>query len=292
MAGCAADGKVIYAGTRDSGVYGSDDGGRTWASQPASAAGETVNWLAVQPDNCNVAYAATWGTGVIKTENGGAEWIPVNDGLGDLFLYVLAIDPGDTRMLYAGTASDGVYKSANGGGTWFPASNGLPAGALVDALVIQPISPTMPLSQSIVFAGTWGSGVYASLDGAAAWLPANNGLGDLEVYALAVGSSSAQVIYAGTHEGGVYRGEMGGYSWVQDGLPGQAAYTVAVAEDGVAYAGTDGTSDGNAVYVRPVAGVWEPMKAQPGAPVVSNLALRGSSLLAGTTDGVWWYGSQ
>ena len=123
-------------------------------------------------------------------------------------------------------------------------------------------------------------------------MPVNNGLGDPRIYALAVEPTTPQVIYAATFEQGVYRSGTGAYLWVQDGLPNRMAYTVTVDGDGVAYAGTDGIGDGQGVYLRSLAGAWAPMASQPGAPVVRSLARCGTNLLAGTTDGIWWYGTE
>jgi hypothetical protein len=290
VAGCPAGGATLYAGTQADGVYRSQDNGRTWA--PSGLAGVRINWLAVHPTDCEVAYAATWGLGVQKTTDGGLHWTPANTGLADLYLYILAVAP-DGQTLYAGTAQHGVYKTIDGGGSWAQANAGLPGGALVDALAIDAGDP------QTVYAGTWGQGVYKTADAGGSWSPMNGGLGDLQVYALALdpgdshrlGSGTPQVVYASTFEQGVYRSSDGGGSWTENGLPGQVAYSVVVDEDGIAYAGTDGTGDGNGVYERSMAGVWQPLDEQPGAaPVVRNLSLWGAGLLAGTADGAWWYG--
>jgi uncharacterized repeat protein (TIGR01451 family) len=282
VAGCPADCAKLYAGTQANGVYKSQDGGRTWA--PNGLAGARVNWLAVQPDDCEVAHAATWGLGVQKTTDGGLHWTPANAGLADLFLYILAVAP-DGQTLYVGTAQHGVYKSTDAGGSWSPANAGLPGGALVDALAIDADDP------QIVYAGTWGQGVYKTTTAGGSWSPMNNDLGDPQVYAVALDPGDSQVVYASTFGQGVYRSGDAGASWTEQGLAGRVAYSVVVDEDGVTYAGTDGMGDGNGVYQRSTAGAWQAMAKQPGvAPVVRNLALCGTSLLAGTTDGAWWYG--
>ena len=279
LAVCPADPNVIYAGTKEKGVYSSTSGGVWW--QPTTLTGEMVWDIAVQPDDCQVVYATTWGRWVQKTENGGTSWSEMSTGLGEEYLLGLAIDPDDVQIVYAGTYGQGVYKSTNGGGQWVFA--GL-SGLEVTELVIDPSPP------KTIHAGTWGNGVYRSTDNGGSWLPAESGPADVDIYALAVDPTNHQVVYAATYTQGIYRSEDRGVNWAQDGLLGQVAYTVVVDENGIAYAGTDGTSDGQGVHKRPVSGLWEPMTKQPGAPLIRSLNFRNFILLAGTTGGVWWYG--
>jgi hypothetical protein len=284
LAPCPSDCQIVYAGTRDRGVFKSSDGGRTWSAQPVGLEGTTVHWVLVPGQDCGLVYAATWGSGVQKTTDGGAIWIPANTGLADLLLYVLAADPGNQEVLYAGTAKSGVYSSNSGGGIWALASNGLPGAALVNVLVAQAGTPLT------LYAGVWSHGVYSSPDGGATWAPARVGLVSTEVYALAFDPSQPGRLYAATKQQGVFRTENQAASWEQDGLLGETAYTVTVGGSGIAYAGTDGTTSGHGVYVRSGAGTWQPLAVQPGSVVIRNLAVSGETLLAGTGDGVWRYG--
>jgi hypothetical protein len=258
-------------------VYRSEDGARTWTL--VGMVGTRVDWVAVQPDDCDTAYAATWGTGVQKTVDGGLNWAPANNGLGELFLYTLAIGP-DGDILYAGTSSKGVYKSLDAGGSWVPVNSGLPPVVLVDTLVVDPANP------QVVYAGTWGYGVFKSLDGGESWSSSSSGLEEKEIYALAVDPGDSKIIYAATFEQGVYRSDDGAGSWTQDALPGQVAYTVMVDEDGLARAGTENAGDGSVVYQRSAAGIWEAMEDQPeGVLAVRNLSTCDSAQDSGQLPG-------
>jgi hypothetical protein len=62
--------------------------------------------------------------------------------------------------LWAAAAGPTVY--------WHAASNGLPSD--VEALAAAPLSPP------ILYAGTWGSGVYRSTDHGDTWQPASTGI--------------------------------------------------------------------------------------------------------------------
>jgi photosystem II stability/assembly factor-like uncharacterized protein len=273
----------LYASTKEDGVYKSQDGGRIWTGM--GLAGTRADWVAVQPDDCDVAYAVTFGTGVHKTTDGGLNWQPANGGLDDLYLYTLAMVP-DGQTLYVGTSRNGVYKSVNSGGTWAPMNVGIPAETGVDALVID------PSNAQVIYAGTWGQGVYRTTDGGSVWSAANSGLGDLEVYALAIDPGDPEIVYAGTHTQGVYRSGDGAGSWSQDGLAGRVVYTVMVGENGSVLAGTDDSGDGDVVIQRSVAGAWEALEEQPDrVSAIRNLSICEPALLAGAVTGAWWYAS-
>jgi len=282
VAGCQDNPNVLYAGTRDHGVYKSSDQGAQWEATTLTGpkTGGYVWGVAVRPDSgCQTVYATTWGHGVQKTTDGGVTWVPVNSGLGDIYVYVLAISE---NTIYAGTYSQGVFKSTNEGKTWSRA--GL-SGKEVDALAIDPTNP------QIIYAGMWGHGVYKSTNGGGLWSAVNSGLGsDPYIYGLAIDPTDTKILYAATSEHGVYRSWNGGGSWTQEGLPGRIAYTVVVDAEGVAYAGTDGRVDGQGVYRRPVGGPWAAMNKQPDNLKVRSLVPCDPVLLAGTTDGAWWYG--
>ena len=277
LAVCSRNPQVVYAGTEANGVYRSTDGGRTWS--PTTLTTQMVRGIAVHPTDCNTIYAAPWGLGVYRTTDGGASWTPRNEGLIKPYLYALAIDPASPTVIYAGTQGGGVFKSTDSGDSW--TQSGL-SGETVAHLAIAPqVSNTL-------YAGTWGNGIYKSTNGAASWSSVNTGLGNKYIYAVVIDSNNPQVLYAATYQDGVYRSEDGGNSWHRDGLESRVAYCITLGES-VAYAGTDGTGDGNGVY-KCVSGSWKPMEKQPGFLKVRSLVFSGSILLAGTTDGVWWYG--
>ncbi|HFD39007.1 MAG TPA: DUF11 domain-containing protein, partial [Anaerolineae bacterium] len=283
LAVCPADADIIYAGSKENGVFKSSDGGRSWSA--TALADEMARGVAVNPVDCNTAYATSWGQGVFKTTDGGATWQPKNSGLDEMLLYALAVDPNNSRVIYLGTNSydhgHGLFKSSDGGEHW--TFMGLPNLSVVTIAV----DPT-PGSQ-VVYAGTWENGVYKSNDGGASWTPVNQGLADPNIYILAVDPTDTDVVYAATYNHGVYRSADGGANWTRE-WPDRVAYTVAVDGTGIAYAGTDGTSDGAGLWKRE-GGVWAALVKQPGvAPTVRSIAFTPDLLLAGTTDGVWWYG--
>ena len=82
-----------------------------------------------------------------------------------------------------------------------------PDGGLIASVAIYPPDP------SIVYAGSWGGGVYLSVDGGASWTWKSSGLQNLTVVSLAVDPTNPSIVYAGTYKGKLYKTLNGGDSW-------------------------------------------------------------------------------
>jgi photosystem II stability/assembly factor-like uncharacterized protein len=89
-----------------------------------------------------------------------------------------------------------------------------------------------PSNSQIVYAGSYGSGVYKSLDGGNTWKPASQGLTNLYVYSLAIDPNNPFTLYAGTYHGKVYKSMDGGNSWSPSGADsmqeGAIVYSIAI----------------------------------------------------------------
>ncbi len=112
-----------------------------------------------------------------------------------------------------------------------------PYGGSVVALEADPHNP------NIVYAGTFGAGVYKSTDGGMHWFPARDGLTNLIINSLAVDSLNPTTLYAGTYRSGVFKSTDGGLTWtpVNNGIAsGAIVYTLAVDPENSnrVYAGT------------------------------------------------------
>lgn len=97
---------------------------------------------------------------------------------------------------------------------WHAANTGLPSD--VQALAVAfPQAGTPGLSPTL-YAGTWGSGVYRSVDHGISWQPVNTGITlPMSIQGgLAVNPVTPTILYAGDYYGGgLYRSENGGISW-------------------------------------------------------------------------------
>jgi hypothetical protein len=95
-----------------------------------------------------------------------------------------------------------------------------------------------------IYAGTFGGGIYKSVNNGDEWTEVNQGLTNMIVYCFA--SNSAGEIFAGTDGGGVYRTTDNGNYWFQDtsGLNDTRIWSLTVRQNGYIFAG----SYGNGVY--------------------------------------------
>lgn len=107
-----------------------------------------------------------------------------------------------------------------------------------------------------IYAGTFGGGVYRSLDDGLSWTPANTGLADTALFITALEAFDG-ALYAGTISDGVFRSDDGGGSWTRrsDGLVGEGQdINGFAAHEGQLYAGTDDgvyrTANGGASWER------------------------------------------
>jgi len=94
----------------------------------------------------------------------------------------------------------------------------------------------------LVYAGSFGAGIFRSEDGGKTWRTANEGLSDPFVYVMAVAPD--QSVFAGTLRGGIFRSRNQGKTWtsVNAGLERLETH-VLVHHQGALYAGT-----GSGVY--------------------------------------------
>lgn len=105
-----------------------------------------------------------------------------------------------------------------------------------------------PRQSQVIYAGTWGGGIYKSVDGGNNWKFAGNGLGVMYIDSMAVDPVVTTTVYAGTHGGGVYKSTDGGASWtaVNNGIQNRAVvYTITVnpGNHSLVYAGTRGAPE-------------------------------------------------
>ncbi len=138
------------------------------AAQWMPTAGPGRAGIAALLDRAGVLYAGTTSAGVWRSSNGGTSWSAANGGIE---LHRILAFAANTAFLFTGTqqtqaAPGGVYRSSDQGQSWTPA--GL-AGMMI---------PSLYASESLLLAGTVGSGPFRSTDNGATWQSANVGIGN------------------------------------------------------------------------------------------------------------------
>ncbi|MGH8232880.1 MAG: WD40/YVTN/BNR-like repeat-containing protein [Rhodanobacteraceae bacterium] len=239
---------VYYFVGAGSGVWKTDNAGRTWISLGDKLGASAMGAMAISPSNPKVIYigsgqvAARWdiqsGNGVYKTTDGGKNWTHV--GLADSkYTGRILVDPKDANTVLVGALGHyfgpnherGVFRSTDGGETWRQTLFINPNTGVVD-LARDPEHP------DVVFAAAWQirkhpwmayfqhdagpcSGLYKSSDDGVTWQRlSGNGwpAGVLGRIGLATGRGG--VVYAVVNavnpgEGGLYRSGDDGAHWEQ-----------------------------------------------------------------------------
>ena len=145
------------------GLYRSEDGGRTWTklALPAEHHAADVMTIAMHPSEPSVSYVGTHEAGVLKTADGGKSWKAVNGGLGGLDVHGLAIDPNAPDKLHALVRDKraGLYRSTDGGQKWVRVDDG-PEG---ETKVLASVNIQTGMGGIFLYAGT-GDGLQRSPD--------------------------------------------------------------------------------------------------------------------------------
>jgi photosystem II stability/assembly factor-like uncharacterized protein len=142
-----------------------------------------------------------------------------------------------------------------------------------------------------LFAGTLGSGVYVSYNGGNNWAQINNGLSNLKIYSLVLGTNG---LYAGTDSSGIYRSTNFGSSWVHSGLSSQyKVKAMAFGTDNSVYAGTFGdgifkTTNNGTIWTRCIySDSVEALAVHPSGNIFAGI--RNPDIILRSTDqGVSW----
>lgn len=110
-------------------------------------------------------------------------------------------------LLLVGTAR-GIFPFVRQDGSWNPKETLLPR-EHISALVFEP-------SSRMLFAGTYGKAIYASGDFGQNWEKRDRGIGNLEIYTLAIQEVGGRVrLYAGTQPAHLFFSDDLGQSWTE-----------------------------------------------------------------------------
>ena len=132
--------------------------------------------IQIAPSNSNIMYMMFDGY-IFKTTNEGTTWTetsfaPVSMNVEDPYRVdgqKMAIDPDNPNIVYAGTALNGLFVTTNGGTTWQSVS-GVPVSVASngDSPGITGIEFD-PANTNIIFAASYGNGVYETTNAGASW---------------------------------------------------------------------------------------------------------------------------
>jgi photosystem II stability/assembly factor-like uncharacterized protein len=242
------DPKTIYAGTWHL-PWKTTDGGISWHNIKQGLIDDSdVFSIIIDPRQTNVVYTSAC-SGIYKSENGGENYhkiqgIPATARR----TRVLMQDPVNSAVVYAGT-TEGLYKTLDSGANWQRMTG---PDVIINDVHVDPKDP-----QHVLLA-TDRSGVLESRDSALSFKPSNSGFSQRQVTTLLVDATAPRTVYAGVvndkNYGGVFVSSDNGATWKQqsNGLEGRDVFTLAQADDGSIWAGT------NAGIFRWDGSVWQP----------------------------------
>lgn len=236
---CFGSGERLIVASWGAGIFKSIDFGNSWTSQNSGITNPLI--LCIEGNDKNTIFAGTYNGGLFKSNNYGDTWEKLNSPtLLSRYIYSISFDPQDPKRIFTGT-DDGIFRSVNEGESWArvfsltsEVSN-IKLGEIVDIEISKE-------NTKVIFAASYGSGIYISRDGGDSWLPANSGLGNLNVLSIKIDPLSKNVLYASTFGGGVYKSSDFGASWTtsSEGLSNSFVYDIFInSSTGNLYASTE-----------------------------------------------------
>ena len=226
---------TIYAGTWHL-PWKTTDGGAHWSNIKQGVIDDSdVFSIIIDPHAPSVVYASAC-SGIYKSENSGDLFHKVQ-GIPSTArrTRVLMQDPRDQKIVYAGT-TEGLYKTSDAGANWSRLTG---PDVIVNDVYVDPSN-----NQHVLLA-TDRSGVLTSETGGTSFESANKGFSQRQVQSLLVDQAHPGTLWAGVLNDKIYGGAFvsrdNGASWQQqsDGLAGRDVFTLAQAQDGTVYAGTN-----------------------------------------------------
>jgi photosystem II stability/assembly factor-like uncharacterized protein len=165
---------TIYAGVADTGLYKLTDSSATWvAANSGLPENPALDSFVADGSTLYLGISGGTGGGVYKSDNAGEIWTALDDiglpaGAG---IHVLAVHD---HTVFAGLGElegvgQGVYETSDGGETWSRFGTGLPAGIVIESMIV---------ADNYLFIGSSASGVYRISFTGTEWQKVSTGLSE------------------------------------------------------------------------------------------------------------------
>ncbi|MBK7865849.1 MAG: choice-of-anchor A family protein [Ignavibacteriales bacterium] len=202
---------------------GGGTGSGNWQQIGNFPAGQVVTCL--ESDGQGNIFAGTASGYIYKRIGNSPDWIHVNQNIYSGAIWALRMH--SNGNLYAATVT-GVYVGTNNGTAW-----------ALGSLQYKDVRTIKMDASGNLYAGTWGFGVYRSLDNGITWTQVNSGIGNnLIITGISVNSNNS--LFVGTFGGGVFKSVDQGNNWVPVNMGYNFIWAIASDSDGDVFAGTYG----------------------------------------------------
>ena len=150
---------LVYAATKNSGVFKTTDGGANWTQTGLTF---DTRAIAVHPSVHTYLLAGVINQGIYESTDSGATWTPFNNGMEpNDYIRAIVFDPGNPQVAWAASMRSGVYRWEVTENRWAHINSGLRTRA-VTSLAISP-------DGGLLYAGTSGEGVFRFGDPPPSW---------------------------------------------------------------------------------------------------------------------------
>ncbi|MBO6718251.1 MAG: exo-alpha-sialidase [Rhizobiaceae bacterium] len=187
------DDNRMWVGISAAGVFGTDDGGKTWETRNKGTRadfnpedqrypdfGQCVHNVVKAPGMKDRLYQQNH-CGMYRSDDAGRSWVSIEAGLPSTFGFPAAAHPrdpdtlfllplnGDSKGRYMPDAAAAVYRTRDAGNTWQDLRNGLPQENAYFGVLRQAMA-TDSLDKAGVYFGTGGGALFASNDEGDSWV--------------------------------------------------------------------------------------------------------------------------
>ena len=115
------DKDLLYAGTRNCGIFRTKDGCDSWEEiNTGLPRNLDVRTIIIDPNDENRVYAGSINNKgrIWFSDNGGDSWSLLNDEMTFTTIHAMEVDPSDENTVYAAPWGAGLFKSTDGGDNW------------------------------------------------------------------------------------------------------------------------------------------------------------------------------
>jgi photosystem II stability/assembly factor-like uncharacterized protein len=258
------DAQIIYAGTRNAGIFKSIDAGSSWKPFQSGLASMGIASLVIDNTNPTILYSGVTNAGVYKTTDGGEHWNVANEGITNLDccknLLVLDQNQPD-RLLYSD--GDRIYVTSNGAASWNLVNDAGDCPDGISALAMQPNNSGIYYAAVSNSGGCGVSGLYRSMDGGKTWTPLTPQIKQVLDGQLWI-SSTGNDLYVQTVEGRLFVSHDTGTNWTE--LNGCGFLILDPKDDTTIYCAGNGTLQKYGVFPEKPETVWWPVGPLPFQP--------------------------